>query len=123
MTVKGHENLIVPTSEKARINGAKGGAASGEAKRKRKLLRDCLNELLDKPTLTFDEYGNPLTTAEVISIKAIEGALNGDWKAFELVRDTSGQKPVERIMIADVDAETLADVERLVEEELEESTE
>ena len=34
------ENLRVPTSEEARINGQKGGIASGEARRQKKSLRE-----------------------------------------------------------------------------------
>lgn len=34
------ENLKVPTSEEARINGRKGGIASGEARRQKKSLRE-----------------------------------------------------------------------------------
>lgn len=34
------ENLKVPTSEEARINGRKGGLASGEARRQKKSLRE-----------------------------------------------------------------------------------
>ena len=34
------ENLRVPTSEEARINGRKGGIASGEVRRQKKSLRD-----------------------------------------------------------------------------------
>lgn len=34
------ENLRVPTSEEARINGRKGGIASGESRRQKKSLRD-----------------------------------------------------------------------------------
>lgn len=41
-------NLVVPTSEQARINGAKGGHASQISQRRKKLLRDYLIELMDK---------------------------------------------------------------------------
>lgn len=112
----GVDNLRTPTTEIAREIGAKGGYASGESKRRRKLLRECLNELLDKPTLMYDENGNALLTSEVLAIKVIEAAQSGDLKAWEIVRDTAGQKPIEKVMIADVDADVLADVERLVEE-------
>ena len=108
--------LVVPTSEQARENGAAGGRASQAAQRKKKLLRDHLIELMEmKNPLVLDENGDPQTNAAIMSIKAIDEALKGDWKAWELVRDTAGQKPIERMVIADVDAETLADVERMVE--------
>ena len=116
-------NLVVPTSEQARINGAKGGHASQISQRRKKLLRDYLIELMDKQNPSVvDENGDPVTNAALMAIRAVEAATNGDWKAFELVRDTAGQKPVERMVIADVDAETLADVERMVEESGEEES-
>ena len=31
-----------------------------------------------------------------MALSAFEGALRGDWKAWELVRDTAGQKPKEK---------------------------
>lgn len=43
------ENLKVPTSEEARRNGAAGGRASGEARRRRKAMREVLDELLELP--------------------------------------------------------------------------
>ena len=109
-------NLITPSAEEARILGSAGGKKSGEARRKKIMLRDCLSELLEMQNKSvLDDAGIPVTNAVAMSIKAVEAANNGDWKAWELVRDTAGQKPVERMVIADVDAETLADVERLVE--------
>jgi hypothetical protein len=45
----------------------------------------------------FDEVdGKKLTGAEKMALAAFEGALRGDWKAWELVRDTAGQKPKEK---------------------------
>lgn len=39
-------NLRVPTSDEARIIGAKGGKASGEARKRRKLLKETVLEVL-----------------------------------------------------------------------------
>ena len=39
---------------------------------------------------------------------------DGDLKAFELMRDTAGQKPVEKFMVADVEASVIAEVEAMV---------
>ena len=38
----------------------------------------------------------------------------GDLKAFELIRDTIGEKPVERVAVSDVPAETMEAVEKLM---------
>ena len=41
-------------------------------------------------------------------------ALKGDIKAFEVVRDTVGQKPIEKVQVAEVDQATIDEVERAV---------
>jgi hypothetical protein len=50
-------------------------------------------------------------------MKQFEKALKGDAKAFELVRDTSGQSVVQKVQIAEVDADTIKDIESLVDED------
>ena len=79
------------TVEEARENGRKGGIASGKAKREKKTLRKEL-ELLLEMTST-----NKKTNQELISLAILKKAKNGDTKAFEIIRDTIGQKPIEQI--------------------------
>jgi hypothetical protein len=79
-------NLIVPTSEQARINGRKGGLASAKAKKERKTIREQLLLLLEKG----DTQSN-------MCVALVEKALNGDVKSFEVIRDTIGEKPVDEI--------------------------
>ena len=69
--------------EEAKKNGKKGGIKSGEVRRERKLLKDELLLLLST--------GN---TQEKISLALIQKALKGDTKAFEIIRDTVGEKPI-----------------------------
>ncbi len=78
-------NLRVPTSEEAREIGRKGGIASGKARRERKTLREELLLLLEKGD-----------TQEKISLAMIKEALDGNTKAFEVIRDTIGEKPVDK---------------------------
>lgn len=73
----------------------KGGIASGEARRRKRDIRLALEALLEKDIT--DKHGNTMSTAEAIAIKQVEKALKGDTKAFEVVRDTAGQKPVEKV--------------------------
>lgn len=95
------KNLRVPTSSEARENGKKGGIASGEARRKKKLLRECLEILLEKEIT--DKKGETMSGAEALSTKLFAEAMKGNVKAFEVLRDTAGQKPVEKVqMNADV---------------------
>lgn len=75
----------VQTNEEARERGRAGGIASGIARRERRSFREELVALLSK--------GN---TQEKISLAVLDKALNGDIKAFEVLRDTIGEKPVEK---------------------------
>lgn len=62
----------------------------------------------------FDKNGKPLSGAQAIAVKQMEKALKGDTKAFEVIRDSAGQKPVEKIVVADVDQAVIDEVERMV---------
>lgn len=106
------QNLKVPTSSEARENGKKGGIASGESRRNKKLLRECLEILLEKEIT--DKSGNTMTGAEAMAVKVFQQALKGDLKAFEVVRDTAGQKPVEKVVVSEIDVDIMNEVERMV---------
>lgn len=81
--------------EEAVENGKKGGIASGEAKRAKKSLREAMQILMDADLTGKD--GKTMTGTEAMAAKAFQAALKGDWKAWELARDTAGQKPVDRV--------------------------
>ena len=98
----------------ARAMGKKGGVASGRARRRKKDLREALEELLNRKYT--DKNGNKLTGTEAITAKLFEQAMKGNIKAFETLRDTVGQKPVERVMIAEVEQDIIDEVERMVRE-------
>lgn len=90
----------------------KGGRKSGEARRAKKSLREAMQVLMDADLAGKD--GKTMTGTEAMAAKAFQAALKGDWKAWELVRDTAGQKPVERVMVADVDRSVIDEVEEMV---------
>ena len=118
------KNLLPFTSEqsheKAVENGRKGGIASGEARRNKKLLRDCIDYLLEREYKTvLNEDGTPMSGAEQLAYNLFLKALSETdtakaAKAFEVLRDTAGQKPVDKVMIADVDPSVVAEVEAMV---------
>ena len=100
----GKENLRpVSSKEEARERGRKGGLASGEARRKRKTLKEELLLMLSEGE-----------TQQSVTLALIEKAMSGDTKAFEVIRDTIGEKPVDKVMIADVDQSVIAEVEAMV---------
>ena len=63
----------------------KAGKKSGEARREKKLLKEELMLLLAQGK-----------TQEKISLALIEEAIKGNVKAFEVIRDTIGEKPVNK---------------------------
>lgn len=90
------------TGEEQAKTAREGGIASGEARRKKRDIRLALEMLLEKEFK--DRSGNTITGAEAIAAKQFEKAMKGDTKAFEVVRDTAGQKPTDKIeMKTDVD--------------------
>lgn len=111
----GEENLRpVQTKEEARERGRAGGIASGEARRARKTMRAELEAML---TMTVkDKAGKDTgrTFQSAITAALIAKAAKGDTKAYELIRDTIGEKPAERITLAQIDQEAIDKVEKMV---------
>lgn len=114
-----NDKNLIPNSERSptevRENGQKGGLASGEARRRKRDLRQALEMLLEREYK--DKNGNAVTGTEAISAKLFEQAMKGNIKAFEMVRDSVGQKPIERVMIAEVEQSVIDEVERMVLDE------
>lgn len=76
----------VRTTSEARKRGKAGGIRSGQVRAERKTLKEELLLLLSQ--------GN---TQNKLSLALIEKAMNGDTKAFEVIRDTIGEKPVDKV--------------------------
>ena len=99
--------VINRSKEEAREISRKGGQASGVARRAKKSMKQSM-ELMLNMTL---KNGNQVNLEEIETFSGIKGknvtvqdqmvyklmlkALKGDKKAFELIRDTVGQKPVQ----------------------------
>ena len=93
----------VKSKKEARERGRKGGLASGEARRKRKTLKEELLLMLSDGE-----------TQQSVTLALIEKAMSGDTKAFEVIRDTIGERPIDKVMIADVEPSVIAEVEAMV---------
>ena len=100
--MSGSGNLRVPSSAEARENGRKGGIASGEARRKKKLMREVLEELL-ADTYT-DKDGRTVDGTTMLMLASIAKAQKGDMRAMEFIRDTIGEKPQERVEVSTEDS-------------------
>ena len=103
------------TEDEQREISSKGGKASGEARRKKKLLRECLEILLEKEIT--DKKGETMSGAEALSTKLFAEAMKGNVKAFEVLRDTAGQKPVEKVIVSEIDTDVIDEVERMINDE------
>ena len=91
---------------------AAGGRASVEARRKKKDLRLALEALLEKDFKNDD--GTTSSGCEVITAKLFERAQDGDVKAFETIRSTVGQDPVQKVMVAEVEQSVIDEVEAAI---------
>lgn len=97
------------TPEEYRKNGAKGGKASGKAKREKKRAKEILDIFLSMPIKkrkeaeiedirAFEELkGKNISVNEAIQLKQVQRALNGDLASAMYIRDTVGDKPVEKV--------------------------
>ena len=103
----GRDNLKVPTSGEAREYGRKGGKASAAKRAERKTFREGLLLLLNEPLK--DKNGNVTenTTQDVIIAALVKRAANGDTRAFEMIRDTIGEKPVQDVKVSTGDFSAL----------------
>ena len=110
------------TIEERQKIARKAGQASGKARRNKAMLRDCLEILMEKKMKGND--GKNITGAEALAVNLFVKALEEQdtakaAKAFEVIRDTSGQKPVDKVMIAEVDQAVIDEVEKMMNDDTE----
>ena len=99
-----NEENLIPNSERTpserRENAKKAGQASGEARRKKKLLKECMSELLDLPVT--DKRNRKELEAMGIDAKELDNrflltaalfkkAIAGDVSAYKEIRDLLGE--------------------------------
>lgn len=99
------KNFHQMSREELQEAGRIGGIKSGEAKRRKKAMRETLEILLnlnlkngkaadiENQDSFMGLQGKNVSVEEAILIKQIQNALKGDLSAAYFVRDTSGQKP------------------------------
>ena len=106
----------VKSKKEARERGRKGGLASGEARRKRKTLKEELLLMLSDGDIQ-----------KKISIALINEAINGNnagsvTKAFEVIRDTIGERPVEKVQatqtVVDMSAFSTDEIKAMLDDDI-----
>lgn len=102
--LKPYEFTSSQSRTKAAENGRKGGIASGEAKRRKKAMREVLEDLLALPLneeqapeevksfLDFSKNRNVTIEQAVLMAQIVKAITKADTKAAAFLRDTAGQK-------------------------------
>lgn len=101
------------TAEERREIAQKAGRKSGEVRREKADLKKQMQLWLGTE-VSRDANGNTLTGAEYMVQIAVREMRNGNPKFWELIRDTAGQKPIDKIQIAEIDADIMEEVDNLV---------
>lgn len=83
----------VRTSEEARRRGRNGGIASGKARAEKKSFKLMLQALMDVPMEELEKVSPRLAICKAMILKAS----SGDKQAADWVRDTVGEKPVDKV--------------------------
>lgn len=83
--------------EQAREAGRRGGIKSQEKQKAMRTLREELEALLaeERP----DKSGKVMTVQAGITASLVAQAVKGNVKAYEVIRDTIGQKPEEKVVV------------------------
>lgn len=84
--------------EDAKKIRSKGGKARAAKIKEKKTMREMLNYLLEKEIT--NKSGEKATTQEAITVSLINQALKGNVKAWEVIRDTIGEKPKQDINLS-----------------------
>ena len=71
--------------------------AKSLGKQKRKTMKEMLDYLLEKEIT--NKAGEKASTQEAITVALIKEALKGNVKAWEIIRDTIGEKPTDKQQI------------------------
>lgn len=103
------ENLVpndARTPSQRRANASKAGKASARKRRERRDMRETFRDMLDMPLHkggvtsagTMDGMdGKNMTVGQAIALAQLRKAMAGYTKAAEFIRDTSGQRPSDRV--------------------------
>lgn len=117
-TAVANEQNLIPAAHKLTVEEAsKGGKASGEARRKKREIREMLEEYLAMPAKV---NGRDATRKDVMVLNAIRIVTEGNasdsdfLKAFALIRDSIGEAPVQRVEVDTIDPQARAEMDELL---------
>lgn len=105
--------------------GKKGAAKAKESKKRKREIRETLLDLLAMPmkpgklseaSTIAGLTGKNVTASEAMALAMLTQALEGDVRAAEFVRDSSGQKPVQQMEVSANAKEASAAFKSLLDE-------
>lgn len=100
---------------------------SAKSRKRNRIMRKAFKEILDeefekkvKVNGKDGKDGKEISRKEAVSLRLMQILLdattkeNDFLKALEFARDTIGEKPIEKVQVAEVDQEVIDEVERMV---------
>ena len=118
-------------TERAREIGRLGGIASGEARRKKRTMREAAQQILSGGLVFGDDNTRALlhalgidvpTNADGLVLVATLKAANGDMEAARFVRDTGGELPTAKVELGGIEDKPIEvlDLSALTDSQLQE---
>ena len=105
--------MHVMSPEERHAASVRGGKAAAAAQKRRKSMQAIAQSVLEMKLKDADEirkalhdggmHDNDINYAAGIIMVQTQKAMSGDTKAAEFVRDTSGQKPVDGLVVGNLD--------------------
>ena len=99
-----NEKNLIPNNKRSpsevRENARKGGKKSGESRRKKRLLKDCMIDLLKLPVKDTDKWNalsqmgmdpKDIDNNMLLTVSLFGKAVNGDVAAFKEIRNLIGE--------------------------------
>ena len=98
--------------ERERKIQRKGAEASNKIQKQQKQMKELVNILLKSKCSKkeeeviknlFPDFNEEITRDVLLLTRQFKKALDGDNKSFEIIRDTAGQKPIEKTQIETIE--------------------
>lgn len=112
-----HPNSLANLQKGKRFESSDGSARKAQEKSieshaERRSFREGLLLLLEAPIKDKEGNASGKTTQDAIIAGLVKRAISGDTRAFEMIRDTIGEKPVENINVNAPDPGIMEEIRR-----------
>lgn len=110
------QNLIPGAHPLTVQDQSKGGKASGKARKYKGDLRRAAEAVLKNNYIAKD--GTEKSGAEILVLKLLDSAMKGNVRAFEVLRDTAGQKPVDKVEASQKIVQKTVDLSKMTDAQI-----